>query len=168
MQHIIYSHFCMYNSKIEAISQSDPMQVNDREGSGKPRVTSGQISELVFSNAKCVFLNHFDIRILKCHFYFCARYRNAQNYGWKVTPSTDTFFGLCVCQKEYINLTFSMPDVLVQVYNIYSAFKIFRFYYFGDEKSFPGQSQVAILNSSSFYVLWCFSFVFFPYFFLIF
>ena len=39
---MIYSHFFMYSSKTEAILQFDPMQVNDREESGQPRVTYGQ------------------------------------------------------------------------------------------------------------------------------
>ena len=47
---MIYGHFCTQNSKIEAILKSGSMQVNDREGSGQPRVISGQIFELVFSN----------------------------------------------------------------------------------------------------------------------
>ena len=34
--------------KIEAILQADSMQVNNREGSGQPQVTSGQIYELFF------------------------------------------------------------------------------------------------------------------------
>ena len=39
MQHIIYIHFYMQNYKIKAILRPDSMQVNDREGSGQPRVT---------------------------------------------------------------------------------------------------------------------------------
>ena len=34
---LIYSHFCTYSSKIEAILQSDSMRVNDSEGRERPR-----------------------------------------------------------------------------------------------------------------------------------
>ena len=55
MLHVIYSHFCTYNSKIEAILQSDSMQVNDKEGVGQPQVTKGQFSELASSNTNVCF-----------------------------------------------------------------------------------------------------------------
>ena len=67
---MICSHFCTYDSKIEAILQSDPMQVNDREGSGQPRVAWGQIIELVSLNEKCMFFNEFDFRNAKISFLF--------------------------------------------------------------------------------------------------
>ena len=41
------------------------MQVNDREGSGKPRATLVQIFELAFSKKNCAFLNQLDLRIPK-------------------------------------------------------------------------------------------------------
>ena len=43
MRYIIYSHFCTYNSKIDAILQSDPVQVNESEGSVQHRITLGPI-----------------------------------------------------------------------------------------------------------------------------
>ena len=64
MRHILYSHFFTFISKIEAILQFDFMQVNCREGLGRPRVTKGQIFKLVFLNKKLVFLNQ-NLRILK-------------------------------------------------------------------------------------------------------
>ena len=36
MRHMFSRHFCMQNSKTEAILQSDPKKVNYREGSGQP------------------------------------------------------------------------------------------------------------------------------------
>ena len=39
VRHMIYTHFGEYNSKVDAILQSDSMKVKGREGLGQPRVT---------------------------------------------------------------------------------------------------------------------------------
>ena len=70
MWHMTYSHLCTYNKKNESVLQFDPMQVNDRKGSGQPRATQGQIFELVFPNKRCVFWDQFDLSILKMSILF--------------------------------------------------------------------------------------------------
>ena len=60
--------------------QFNPMQVDDREGSGQPRVTQGQIFEMASSNKRVrvsepVLSQDFKNVI----FYFCTTSRNAQN-----------------------------------------------------------------------------------------
>ena len=59
----------------------------------------------------------------KCHFYFCAMSRNAENRNIKMTSSTDTgFWAICLPKNGYINLKFSMPDVQARFYNILCVF----------------------------------------------
>ena len=55
VQHTIFGHFCTHNSKHEAILRSNPRQVNDREGSGKPRVIKIKFSNWDFRIKMRVF-----------------------------------------------------------------------------------------------------------------
>ena len=68
MRHMFSGHFCTYNSKIEAILQSDPKKSTKEKGQVNPRVTKGQIFKSIFLNQKHVFLNQFDLRIPKMSF----------------------------------------------------------------------------------------------------
>ena len=100
MRHMLSSHFCSLNSKIEALLQSKPMQVNGLEGSCQPRVKKVKFSNwyLRIKN-ECLWTSLIS-GFQKCHFYFYAMSINAQNSCLgKMTSSTNTIFGLCVCQK---------------------------------------------------------------------
>ena len=80
MRHMIYSRFCTYNSKIEAMLQADTMHDNNREGSGQPRLTQGQIFELsCFRKENVRFWTSLNSGFQKYYFYFCAMSRIAKN-----------------------------------------------------------------------------------------
>ena len=117
MPHMIYSHFCMYNSKVEAILQSDSMQVNNREGSGQHRVTLGQIFDYycmrnlffwtsLISDSKNVI---FYVRCLEMLKIVVWKNDVINGYG---------FWALCLPKNRYINLEFGMPHVQAWFYNI--------------------------------------------------
>ena len=81
MRHTIYSHVCAWNSKIEAVLQSDSMQVNDREWSGQPRVTKVKYS--IFSNKNVFVWTTLNSRFLKMPCLFLCHVKNAENCSLK-------------------------------------------------------------------------------------
>ena len=79
-RHMIYNRFCTYNSKIEAMLQADTMHDNNREGSGQPRLTQGQIFELsCFRIENVRFWTSLNSGFQKYHFYFFTMSRIAKN-----------------------------------------------------------------------------------------
>ena len=110
MRHIIYGHLCCtYNSEIEAILQSDSMQINDRKWS-----TPGHIRQIIesffFSNKNVCFWIGLVSGFQKNNFHFCATYRNAQNRILENDVNVYGFWAI-VCKNRYINLKFGIADV---------------------------------------------------------
>ena len=141
------------------------MQVHDRERSGQPRVTKGQVFELVFSNIKCVFLNQFDLSIPKMPFLFLCEMQKCSKLQFKDDAINGHSFGAIpmFAENRYINLKFGMAVVQVRLYSIptfrffllnFEKFgfwqkikKVFVFI-FGCEKSRLGKSKMVILKKS--------------------
>ena len=167
---MIYSHFCTYNSKVDDILQSDSMKVNDREGSGRPRVTLSNF-RMRFSSKNVWFWTSL-ISGLKNVIFISVRCLEMLKIAvWKMTSST--VLGLYVCQKIDIstwNLSCQIsrhgPTPYCTVFENYKYFgfqkmlyKNFSFFYFW-VRHFFGKSEKAILKNSLFYVFWCFLFAF--------
>ena len=82
MRHMFSRHFCTYNSKIEAILQSDPKKVNDREGSGQSsghKRSNFQIR--IFEPKNMCFETIFISGFQNCHLYYCPMSTNAPNHS---------------------------------------------------------------------------------------
>ena len=118
------------NSKIEDILQSDSMKVNDKKGSGQPRVIYLKSNfQIHILNKKFVFLGVWSQDSKKCLFYFCAMSRNAENRSLKSAVINKwRFLGYMVLKYKYIKLRLGLPDVQVWFYNMLYFWKFWKFW----------------------------------------
>ena len=115
MRHMFSRHFCTYNSKIEAILQSDPKKVNDREGSAQPsghKRLNFQIG--IFEPKRCVSEPVWSQDSKKVIFITVRYLKMLQITVWKKwRHQRIQFLGYTFAKNRHINLKFSMIYVPV-------------------------------------------------------
>ena len=151
------------------------MQANNREGSGQSWVTQGQIFDFFLFRIRNVsFWTILISGFKKCHFYFCAVSKNAQNlnlkndvvhrYGfWAIClPKIDISPRNLACQMS--RHSFTSYCIFFYSFEIFGLWKRviykFQFYYFWVKESFFGESGMTVLKHFLFYFICVFYFHF--------